>query len=46
MINENDIQKIEIATSHGNEIYVVWDIDDEDESIEKLLSVIKLKGNE
>lgn len=39
-------QELHVATSHGNEIYVIWDIDDEDESIEKLLSVIKLKGNE
>lgn len=39
-----DKHKIEVATSHGNEIYTVWDIDDEDEQIEKLLSIIQLKG--
>ena len=46
-INENNIeyQKIEVATSHGNEVYTVWDIDDEDEQIEKLLSIIQLKGS-
>jgi hypothetical protein len=38
-------QKIEVATSHGNEVYTVWDIDDEDEQIEKLLSIIQLKGS-
>jgi len=46
-INENNIeyQKIEVATFHGNEVYTVWDIDDEDEQIEKLLSIIQLKGS-
>ena len=40
-----EYHKIEVATSHGNEIYTVWDIDDEDEQIEKLLSIIQLKGS-
>ena len=43
--NNIEYQKIEVATSHGNEVYTVWDIDDEDEQIEKLLSIIQLKGS-
>lgn len=44
-VYELDKHKIEVATSHGNEVYTVWDIDDEDEQIEKLLSIIQLKGS-
>jgi predicted carbohydrate-binding protein with CBM5 and CBM33 domain len=34
---------INVPTKHGNEIYTVWDIDDEDDSIDRLFEVIELR---
>jgi hypothetical protein len=40
----HDQHKLEVATQHGNEVYVVWDLDDEDDSIDKLVQVIELRS--
>jgi hypothetical protein len=43
IVYKKDQHKLNVATKHGNEIYTVWDIDDEDDSIDRLFEVIELR---